>query len=233
MALIALFLFAPLPLTILFQFFRPWGAWVRTGALAGVETPREYAPFSWHALRHGEFQKSCAAKFNAQFAGRTGLIFLTNETYFRLFKICLMKSAGLVVGEEDTLYEVGYVEEYCLRRTQTVALSPLAQDLKRLQDVCQRTGTAFVVVISPSKAAIYPESIPDFWMRRYDSRPRAYEDFVASLRSEGIHYVDGHAITAEAKSRAPAPVFPRGGTCLLYTSPSPRDRQKSRMPSSA
>ena len=26
---------------------------------------------------------------------------------------------------------------------------------------------------------------------------------------------------------------PRVGTCLLYTSPSPRDRQKSRMPSSA
>ena len=40
-----------------------------------------------------------------------------------------------------------------------------------------------------------------------------------------------------------APDFPNGltgnvtgnvtGTCLLYTSPSPRDRQKSRMPSSA
>ena len=28
-------------------------------------------------------------------------------------------------------------------------------------------------------------------------------------------------------------VLKRGGTCLLYTSPSPRDRQKSRMPSSA
>ena len=26
---------------------------------------------------------------------------------------------------------------------------------------------------------------------------------------------------------------PDGGDCLLYTSPSPRDRQKSRMPSSA
>ena len=26
---------------------------------------------------------------------------------------------------------------------------------------------------------------------------------------------------------------PRGMVCLLYTSPSPRDRQKSRMPSSA
>ena len=28
-------------------------------------------------------------------------------------------------------------------------------------------------------------------------------------------------------------VLPAGCTCLLYTSPSPRDRQKSRMPSSA
>ena len=27
--------------------------------------------------------------------------------------------------------------------------------------------------------------------------------------------------------------FGQGSTCLLYTSPSPRDRQKSRMPSSA
>ena len=27
--------------------------------------------------------------------------------------------------------------------------------------------------------------------------------------------------------------MPQAGTCLLYTSPSPRDRQKSRMPSSA
>ena len=27
--------------------------------------------------------------------------------------------------------------------------------------------------------------------------------------------------------------FPMGKGCLLYTSPSPRDRQKSRMPSSA
>ena len=28
-------------------------------------------------------------------------------------------------------------------------------------------------------------------------------------------------------------IFPQASTCLLYTSPSPRDRQKSRMPSSA
>ena len=36
---------------------------------------------------------------------------------------------------------------------------------------------------------------------------------------------NGYAVTATVVDRA--------GTCLLYTSPSPRDRQKSRMPSSA
>ena len=36
-----------------------------------------------------------------------------------------------------------------------------------------------------------------------------------------IAYLQSHDIAAERKS------------CLLYTSPSPRDRQKSRMPSSA
>ena len=34
-------------------------------------------------------------------------------------------------------------------------------------------------------------------------------------------------------SRSRREVWHKGGTCLLYTSPSPRDRQKSRMPSSA
>ena len=39
---------------------------------------------------------------------------------------------------------------------------------------------------------------------------------------ERIEILDGHGITGD-----------RYENCLLYTSPSPRDRQKSRMPSSA
>ena len=35
------------------------------------------------------------------------------------------------------------------------------------------------------------------------------------------------------KPVAPVAIPPRKKACLLYTSPSPRDRQKSRMPSSA
>ena len=38
---------------------------------------------------------------------------------------------------------------------------------------------------------------------------------------------------SELNGRAKASVPKEGGYCLLYTSPSPRDRTRSRMPSSA
>ena len=44
-------------------------------------------------------------------------------------------------------------------------------------------------------------------------------------------YNSQKALDAELRARIDA--FTRPNTCLLYTSPSPRDRQKSRMPSSA
>ena len=45
------------------------------------------------------------------------------------------------------------------------------------------------------------------------------------------HY--GHLLTGYVKDVVPRYQTMRGTTCLLYTSPSPRDRTRSRMPSSA
>eukprot|EP00828_Plagiopyla_frontata_P006252 TRINITY_DN12699_c0_g2_i1.p1 TRINITY_DN12699_c0_g2~~TRINITY_DN12699_c0_g2_i1.p1 ORF type:complete len:113 (+),score=22.78 TRINITY_DN12699_c0_g2_i1:3-341(+) len=50
-----------------------------------------------------------------------------------------------------------------------------------------------------------------------------------------IYAVDGGSTdgTVEYLESQSIKVFPQSKSCLLYTSPSPRDRQKSRMPSSA
>ena len=61
----------------------------------------------------------------------------------------------------------------------------------------------------------------------------AYESIVGSpLQYERKTYLDGlqeakRSVTKQEKALTVT------HTCLLYTSPSPRDRQKSRMPSSA
>ena len=79
---------------------------------------------------------------------------------------------------------------------------------------------------------------------------RAYKKVVANKGASGVDGVtveelgdyirkNKDAIVTSIRNRTymPKPVrrvyIPKDNGCLLYTSPSPRDRQKSRMPSSA
>ena len=59
----------------------------------------------------------------------------------------------------------------------------------------------------------------------------AYGNYAKALRRLYFEASDFFKDTASFTGPQPAAVF--DDACLLYTSPSPRDRQKSRMPSSA
>ena len=62
-----------------------------------------------------------------------------------------------------------------------------------------------------------------------DSKPRK-----VSVRAESLRTLLPRRFTKERDREAKQTLhIPKLSTCLLYTSPSPRDRQKSRMPSSA
>ena len=60
---------------------------------------------------------------------------------------------------------------------------------------------------------------------------------LAYLDRVGVHLAypinDAHNQLVQVSSSKEAYLLAKGHLCLLYTSPSPRDRQKSRMPSSA
>ena len=60
-----------------------------------------------------------------------------------------------------------------------------------------------------------------------DLGPEALEHLDVRMVPLTVHFGDDHF--ADWLDLRPAEFYP----CLLYTSPSPRDRQKSRMPSSA
>ena len=62
-------------------------------------------------------------------------------------------------------------------------------------------------------------------------QPRGREPFKGAMALPGgVVHVDEDATTEASIRRV---LRDKTGFCLLYTSPSPRDRQKSRMPSSA
>ena len=208
-------LIAPLALTVLFGLLPtlwPGATWLHDTTLAGVVRPAPVR-FSWPALLHARYQQGLEHSFDQDFPGRELLIRLANEAWLRAFGVSGMTNGErIVVGRGRTLFLTNDVKEYCRPRPPEHSLELFAGQIARLQTSCRQRGLAFAVLISPSKSLVYPEDIPQAWLDRLEKRPRAYNAFRRALAGHGIATVDGQAITLQAKSSAPAPLFARGGT---------------------
>ncbi len=118
-----------------------------------------------------------------------------------------------VLGRRMMVYEDSYITAYDgITSHGDRKLRKLARRLRKLQDGLARHGVAFVFLISPSKASIYPEYLPHGFVHPEDQRlPNDYQRMLPMLRREGVHVVDGHVILAEEKARSPHALFPPGG----------------------
>jgi alginate O-acetyltransferase complex protein AlgJ len=180
--------------------------------LSGATEKRPRVPFSWKSLRSGTFQTEKARQFGEQVCGRELMIRATNELWFRLFHDTASSNSIITVGKNDVLFEKTYLEEYFVARNSLAALEPWIKQLRQLQDFCRSIGMGFAVVLAPSKAAVYPEEIPDAWRARSDPRPRAAIIVRDLLQKNGIEWIDGNDLAQREKLKnPPAPVFPKGG----------------------
>lgn len=182
--------------------------WLRNGSLSGVQIQPEPVAFSRTALLSSRYQGALARTYDANFTGRELMIRLADEWYLRTFRV---SPTGILIGPNFSLIDPCYPEEYCLSRHGPDTFRALVEDLRTLQDFCDARGTPFALVLTPNKAAIYPEELPAKWRRCYQPGPRDYDVLLPLLRARGIRYVDGHRITAELKPASTLPVFPAGG----------------------
>ena len=124
-------------------------------------------------------------------------------------------NTSVMTGAGGWLFEKAYVRE----RTRRPAFRPgvadtFAADLARLQRICRQRGTAFAVMIAPSKAEIYPERLPEPFRRlppAAAAQTNAYQQLAAALRGTDVACVDAHAAFLEWK-REGVDLFPPGGT---------------------
>ena len=213
-ALIILFFTMPLLLTALLSLdssHRLHARWLRNESLSGMQLASPAIPFSWRNVISGKYQEQLGMEFNKGFMGRECLIRLGCEAWYRVFKQSALNTAHIHVGRHSNLFEEAYVREYCIERKPAAELAPLLTQLKQFQDVCERRGIRFALVLTPSKAALLPEALPANWLARMDARPRGYDLFAPLLKQYGVRYVDGHAISEGVKRSGLAPVFPKGG----------------------
>ena len=182
--------------------------------LSGVGVKPSKPSLSLAGWWQGEFQSQVEDWFDDHIGFRGYGVRTDNQIGLSLFHEASSKAAdSVVLGRRMMVYADAYVTAFDgIDHFRDRGLRKRARDLKSLQDGLARRGIAFVFLISPSKAAIYPEYLPPGFVRPDGRRsPTAYERMLPMLRSEGVHVVDGHVILEEEKARSPHALFPPGG----------------------
>ena len=193
-----------------------WCGFPPDARLGGVELRAAVPRPGWRAWIDGAFA-AAVEPWLARNLGWRGIGIRTanqmNHTLFR--RPPGGANPSVMIGADGWLFEKAYVRE----RTRRPAFRPgvaesFAADLARLQQRCRQRGTAFAVLIAPSKAEIYPEYLPEPFRRlppAVAAQPNAYQQLAAALRDAGVACVDAHAAFLEWK-REGVDLFPPGGT---------------------
>ena len=164
-----------------------------------IDEPRP--SFSLHGWFTREFQDQFSKWFNQNYGVRPFFVRMGNQLNYSLFdKSYMHKDYGIIIGRHDQLYEGNYIKEYCNPHP-PIPLSLMesrVKEIAELQDLLARRGVTFLLLITPSKAAIYPEYIPSNLCHTGPSSTRGYYTFVPLLDKHHVNYVDGHVITQQA-----------------------------------
>lgn len=180
--------------------------------LGGVEFSKVKPEFNFAAWRKGDFQKEFSNWFEQNLGLRGYLVRTYNQMLYSVFKETPRQSI-VAVAKDRVLYERGYIDEYLDTEPPPQAeLETNVVKIKELQSQLAARGTTLLVVITPSKVAIYPEFIPDNRKQTRAGKERGYDRFVSLLDKHQVNYVDGHAITLAEKGKTSYPLFCKGGT---------------------
>ena len=185
--------------------------------LNGVSIPEKKPHVGVKAWLSGAYQAQFTRWFGQNFGYRGLMVRADNQIGYSVFNKSNTPSAGIVVGRDKILHEEDYTLEYCsmVPQASDAQLERLAADLADVGARFRARGVGFVVYISPTKTAVYPETLPPAYLLQKTKAARAYERMLPLLQKHHINYVDGHAALMAAKAAYPAPqnppLFSQGG----------------------
>src|SRR6266404_829247 len=189
---------------------------VTAGALIGVKEKdrTRFEPVTLSGLLNGTDQARFQKWFDQAFGFREYLIKLHNQLIYSLFHESPTAGLGegLILGKRREIYGIHDVEPLAAAPFEPAKLDKIGDELFRLQLLLQARGISFVVLITPNKANLYPENLPD-QIRAHEryAENKNYELFAEALRNHSVHTVDGFSILRELKDRTAYPLFPQGG----------------------
>jgi hypothetical protein len=183
--------------------------------LSGYDPRSEAPPFELSAWLDGRFQEAADQWWKERFGLRFFFVKTNNQINYALWDRVYEGGQAVVFGKGGWLYERGYIATYCRLEdpVPTKRLRTFFEQLALFQQAMDERGVPFVVLLTPSKAAIYPERIPDEFCGPQPTPGREYDQALSMMAELGIRYVDGYQLTQDAKSLWPdITLFTKGGT---------------------
>ena len=208
--LFALLFVAPV-LQNFFGFFPP-------RQLDGVEYSAELPKFALKSWLDDSFQNNFGSWYDKVYGMRDYFVRTENQINYTLFHE--ITGGHIVLGKQETMYEDVYILDVIgFNKVTTEQMEQAAIKLRKLQDFLNNRGIAFLFIITPSKARIYPEYLPDHVLKLKKGQDVSnYDKLLPFLDKYGVHYLDGHAYSSSLKQDSCYPVFCRGGTHWNYYS---------------
>jgi hypothetical protein len=180
--------------------------------LQGVSQKVDFPSFSAGGFLDKTFQMGCDSWFSQSFGLRGLYISINNQLYYSLFRKSYLKEK-IIIGKKRYLYEETYIRCYLYTEIDRAKMEAFAIDYKEVQDRLSRRGICSAICITPNKAVVYPEFIPDRYFANIgkDAAPRQACDVLMKIfDAHGIHYINCAGHVKEMKRESP--VFSRGGT---------------------
>ena len=189
--------------------------WPLTGAF---RVPKDPVLSIKNAL-DGTFQRGFDAYFNYEMFGRPSMTRIYNQILHSFFKST--NTTQVIVGKGRQLYEyaypLAYVEEASSEKK--AELLDNMKSLALLQKKIGEMGKLFLVLVSTSKASMYPEYLPNDFAR-YAAMKKAgaysenmYEYFISAAKEAGLEYFDFHDGFLKLKENGMV-LYTKGGTHL-------------------
>jgi len=138
--------------------------------------------------------------------------------YYSQLLYSLFKKSALdyvVIGKNGYLYEINFINSY-LKLPPSLPLDrkkieEKVKMVKVIQDYFLKNGKIFILIITPNKAALYPEYIPEKFSRANVHLAGDYENFVYYCTKYRINYIDLFTILSKYKKQQHYELFPKTG----------------------
>ena len=202
------FLVALAAALFLFPYFQHAARWPADKRLGGFRPRTETFPAltrtSWF---DGSFAQTVDLWATEHVGVRGWLVALDRQIRYSCFgqvEPAPLRKRALVVGTPPVLYENILVIE-ALRPPQInpEKMDFFASRLARAQELLKQQGMAFLVVMAPNKAIVYPEGLPAWARRRVSETNSDYHAFMEALGRHGVACLDTLALFRELRPQYP------------------------------